>query len=192
MSKDKDSTAQATPAEIAAFLAAVDGAVPLRATARITHEPPKPTPRPRQRELDDAAVITESLHGPFEIDDLLAIGDADAFLRVGLPRKLLRDLRRGRWSIQNHTDLHGLNRHEAHEEVARFLAESQRTGKRCVRIVHGRGHGSPGREGILRQFVKSWLSRRKDVLAFCHAPSFDGGEGVLWVLLKSTPDGQRG
>ena len=192
MSKDKDSTAQATPAEIAAFLAAVDGAVPLRATARITHEPPKPTPRPRQRELDDAAVITESLHGPFEIDDLLAIGDADAFLRVGLPRKLLRDLRRGRWSIQNHTDLHGLNRHEAHEEVARFLAESQRTGKRCVRIVHGRGHGSPGREGVLRQFVKSWLSRRKDVLAFCHAPSFDGGEGVLWVLLKSTPDGQRG
>ena len=192
MSKDKDSTAQATPAEIAAFLAAVDGAVPLRATARITHEPPKPTPRPRQRELDDAAVITESLHGPFEIDDLLAIGDADAFLRVGLPRKLLRDLRRGRWSIQNHTDLHGLNRHEAHEEVARFLAESQRTGKRCVRIVHGRGHGSPGREGILRQFVNSWLSRRKDVLAFCHAPSFDGGEGVLWVLLKSTPDGQRG
>ena len=192
MSKDKDSTAEATPAEIAAFLAAVDGAVPLRATARITHEPPKPTPRPRQRELDDAAVITESLHGPFEIDDLLAIGDADAFLRVGLPRKLLRDLRRGRWSIQNHTDLHGLNRHEAHEEVARFLAESQRTGKRCVRIVHGRGHGSPGREGILRQFVKSWLSRRKDVLAFCHAPSFDGGEGVLWVLLKSMPDGQRG
>ena len=192
MSKDKDSTAQATPAEIAAFLAAVDGAVPLRATARITHEPPKPTPRPRQRELDDAAVMTESLHGPFEIDDLLAIGDADAFLRVGLPRKLLRDLRRGRWSIQNHTDLHGLNRHEAHEEVARFLAESQRTGKRCVRIVHGRGHGSPGREGILRQFVKSWLSRRKDVLAFCHAPSFDGGEGVLWVLLKSMPDGQRG
>ena len=192
MSKDKDSTAQATPAEIAAFLAAVDGAVPLRATARITHEPPKPTPRPRQRELDDAAVITESLHGPFEIDDLLAIGDADAFLRVGLPRKLLRDLRRGRWSIQNHTDLHGLNRHEAHEEVARFLAESQRTGKRCVRIVHGRGHGSPGREGVLRQFVKSWLSRRKDVLAFCHAPSFDGGEGVLWVLLKSMPDGQRG
>ena len=192
MSKEKNSTAQATPEEIAAFLAAVEGAVPLRTSARVTHEAPKPTPRPRQRELDDAAVITESLYGPFEIDDLLAIGDADAFLRSGLPRKLLRDLRRGRWAIQNHTDLHGLNRHEAHEEVARFLAESQREGKRCVRIVHGRGHGSPGREGILRQFVKSWLSRRKDILAFCHAPSFDGGEGVLWVLLKSAPDERQG
>ena len=69
--------------------------------------------------------------------------------------------------------------------MAIFLAESQSEGKRCLRIVHGRGHGSPGREGILRQLVKNWLTRRKDVLAFCHAPPNDGGEGALWVLLKS-------
>ena len=99
---------------------------------------------------------------------------------------MLRDLRRGRWAIRNHIDLHGLNRHEAHEEVSRFLAESVREGKRCVRIVHGRGLGSPGREGVLRLFVKSWLSRSKDVLAFCHAPANDGGEGALWVLLRSS------
>ena len=176
---------QPTPEELAAFYAAVDGAIPLRTPERVTFEAPKPSPRPRQRELDEAAAITESLYSPFEIDDLLAIGDADSFLRTGLSRTVLRDLRRGRWSIQNHTDLHGLNRHEAHEEVSRFLAESLSTGKRCIRIVHGRGYGSPGREGILRPLVKSWLSRRKDVLAFCHAPSCDGGEGALWVLLKA-------
>ena len=153
---------------------------------RITHERAKPSPHPRQRELDEAAAVVESLHGPLEIDDLLAIGEADIFLRPGLPRSVLRDLRRGRWAIRNHIDLHGLNRHEAHEEVSRFLAESVREGKRCVRIVHGRGLGSPGREGVLRQFVKSWLSRSKDVLAFCHAPANDGGEGALWVLLRSS------
>lgn len=177
---------QPSPEEIADFQAAVAGAQPLKAPARVTHERPKPTPRPRQRELDEAAVIGESLHGPLEIDDLLAIGEADAFLRPGLPRSVLRDLRRGRWTIQNHTDLHGLNRHEAHEEVSRFLAESMLAGKRCIRIVHGRGHGSPGREGVLRQFVKSWLSRSKDVLAFCHPPPSDGGEGALWILLRSS------
>lgn len=177
-----------TPEELATFRAAVDGVVPLRTPERIVFEPPKPKPRPRQRELDEAAAISESLHGPFEIDDLLAIGDTDSFLRPGLPRSVLRDLRRGRWSIQNHTDLHGLNRHEAHDEVGRFLAESLAAGKRCIRIVHGRGHGSPGREGILRHLVKGWLARRKEVLAFCHAPSCDGGEGALWVLLKA---GQR-
>ena len=176
---------QPTPEELAAFHAAVDGTVPLRAPARVSFVPPKPSPRPRQRELDEAAAIVASLHGPFEIEDLLAIGDTDSFLRTGLPRSVLRDLRRGRWSIQNHTDLHGLNRHEAHDEVSRFLAESLSAGKRCVRIVHGRGLGSPGREGILRQFVKSWLSRSKDVMAFCHAPSCDGGEGALWILPRA-------
>ena len=82
------------------------------------------------RDLNDGAVKADA-----EIDDLLAIGEADIFLRPGLPRSVLRDLRRGRWAIRNHIDLHGLNRHEAHEEVSRFLAESVREGKRCVRIV---------------------------------------------------------
>ena len=176
---------QPTPEDIAAFHGAVADATPLKAPARVLHERPKPSPRPRQRELDEAAVIVESLHGPFEIDDLLAIGDTDSFLRTGLPRNVLRDLRRGRWAIQHHTDLHGLNRHEAHEEVSRFLAESLITGKRCVRFVHGRGVGSTGREGVLLQFVKCWLSRSKDELAFCHAPPHDGGEGALWVLLRA-------
>ena len=39
--------------------------------------------------------------------------------------------------------------------------------------------------GVLRQLVKGWLSRSKDVLAFCHPPPNDGGEGALWILLRS-------
>jgi DNA-nicking Smr family endonuclease len=172
--------------DVAAFRSAVDGAMPLRKPDRISFAPLKPSPRPRQRELDEAAVIIESLHAPFETDDWLDIGDADSFLRPGLPRNVLRDLRRGRWSIQSHIDLHGMNRHEAHEAVALFLALAQRSEKRCLRIVHGRGHGSPDRQGVLRQLVKGWLSRRKDVLAFCHAPPRDGGDGVLWVLTRAS------
>ena len=173
------------PDDVAAFMAAVDGAEPLRVAERISFERPKPSARPRQRELDEAAAIAESLESPLDIDDLIAIGEADSFLRSGLPRTVLRDLRRGRWAIQRHLDLHGLNRHQAHDEVAIFLAAATAAGKRCVRIVHGRGHGSPGREGVLRQLVKGWLARRRDVLAFCHAPACDGGEGALWVLLKA-------
>ena len=171
--------------DVAAFLAAVDGATPLRKFDRVSIEPPRPSPRPRQRELDEAAVIGEMLHAPLGIDDWLDLGGADSFLRNGLPRTLLRDLRRGRWSIQDHVDLHGMNRHEAHAQVALFIAEALAAGKRCLRIVHGRGHGSPGREAILRQWVKVWLGRCQEVLAFCHAPPNDGGDGALWVLLKA-------
>lgn len=176
--------------DLAAFLAAVDGATPLPAGNRVVFEAAKPSPRPRQRERDEAAVLGELLHGPLAIDDWLDLGGADSYLRNGLPRSILRDLRRGRWSIQSHLDLHGLNRHEAHERVARFLAESLAAGRRCLRIVHGRGHGSPGREGILRQLVKGWLSRSRDVLAFCHPPACDGGDGALWVLLKTGGKGR--
>ena len=177
---------QPDPDDLAAFHAAVAGSTPLRAGDRIVLEPPKPKPRPRQREMDEAAAMAESLHGPLHIDDWLDLGDADSFLRPGLPRSVLRDLRSGRWVMQGHVDLHGMNRHEAHEQVNRLLAEALLAGKRCLRIVHGRGLGSPGREGILRQLVKSWLGRRKEVLAFCHAPPRDGGDGALWVLLKAS------
>lgn len=179
------------PDDVAVFRAAVVDARPLRPAGRVVFEPPKPSPRPRQRELDEAAAIAESLESPLSLDDLLLISEADAFLRSGLPRTVLRDLRRGRWAIQRHIDLHGCNRHEAHAQVTLFLADAQSAGKRCVRIVHGRGHGSPGREGVLRQLVKGWLARRRDVLAFCHAPACDGGEGALWVLLKSSTPQRR-
>lgn len=172
--------------DLAAFLAAVDGATPLRREGRVVFDPPKPSPRPRQREIDEAAVLGEALHAPLAVDDWLDLGGADSFLRPGLPRAILRDLRRGRWSIQDHLDLHGMNRHQAHAEVTAFLSDSLLAGKRCLRIVHGRGHGSPGREAILRRLVKSWLGRCRDVLAFCHAPPSDGGDGALWVLLKGS------
>lgn len=180
-----------SPEELAAFHAAVQGSVPLRAPDRVMFAPPKPAPRPRQREQDEAAAIIESLYAPLDVDDLLALGDTVSYLRPGMARSVLRDLRRGRWAIQNHTDLHGLNRHEAHVEISRFLAESHNAGKRCVRIVHGRGYGSPGREGILRPLVKSWLIRRQDILAFCQAPFYDGGEGVLWVLLQASSSSKK-
>ncbi|MBL8394504.1 MAG: Smr/MutS family protein [Candidatus Accumulibacter sp.] len=171
--------------DLAAFRAAVDGVIPLRKFDRVSLEAPKPSPRPRQRELDEAAVLVETLHGPLAVDDWLDLGGADSFLRCGVSRNVLRDLRRGRWSIQDHVDLHGMNRHEAHTRVALFVGKALSAGKRCLRIVHGRGHGSPGREAILRQLVKVWLGRHQDVLAFCHAPPSDGGDGALWVLLRA-------
>ncbi len=175
------------PEDLAAFHAAVGDATPLRSNQRFVFDPPKPSSRPRQRERDEAAAIAESLQAALDAEDWLDVSDTDSFLRPGLPRNVLRDLRRGRWSIQNHLDLHGLNRHEAHEQVALFLAEALTAGERCLRIVHGRGLGSPGREGVLRQLVKGWLARRKEVLAFCHAPPRDGGDGALWLLLSGKP-----
>lgn len=174
-----------TEEDRALFRAAVADVAPLEPPDRVHYEPPRPRPRPLQRLRDERAVLFESLHGPLSPEDWIATGEAASYLRQGLSFQTLRDLRRGRWVIQDHIDLHGCNREEAHQVVLHFLADCLHQGHRCVRIVHGRGHGSPGKEAVLKQLVKVWLMRRIEVMAFCHPPPNDGGEGALWVLLRS-------
>jgi DNA-nicking Smr family endonuclease len=67
------------------------------------------------------------------------------------------------------------------------LREAVRAGLRCIRIVHGKGHGSPGREPVLKAKVKSWLMQQDAVLAFTYARAADGGHGALIVLLRPGP-----
>jgi DNA-nicking Smr family endonuclease len=165
------------------FRAAVADAVPL-ASDRIHHEPPPPPAIPRSRELDEAMALAESLD-PELLDLQLEGGDQAAWARPGIARSVLRDLRRGRWVVQAQLDLHGLNREEARDQVAQFLAGCVAKERRCVRIVHGKGLRSPGREPVLKKLVLGWLAQKREVLAFCQARTVDGGAGAVIVLLAA-------
>ena len=167
----------------ALFRAAVADARPI-ATDRIHHEPPPPPPIPRQRERDERAALTESIADPDLLDLHLEGGDEAAWLQPGMSPNVLRDLRRGRWVVQVHLDLHGMNRDEARHHVRLFLAEALQHGQRCVRIVHGKGLGSPRREPVLKKLVQGWLSQRQEVLAFCQARPAEGGAGAVVALLR--------
>ena len=106
------------------------------------------------------------------------------FLRPGLPRDILRKLRRTHWVIQDHLDLHGMVGDEAALATAKFMAESKKRGLRCVRIVHGKGLRSVGREPVLKKRVRRLLMRRDDVLAFVEPRAVHGGSGAVVVLLQ--------
>jgi DNA-nicking Smr family endonuclease len=173
-----------TPDERALFRAEVADATPL-ATDRVHHEPPRPAAVPRQHRADEQAALHETLHGPIELEDRLDGGDEPAYLRPGLAQNILKDLRRGRWVIQAEIDLHGYTRDAARVALGAFLSECLGCGHRCIRVIHGKGLGSPGREGILRTLVRGWLARRDEVLAYCQARPHDGGDGALYVLLKA-------
>ncbi|MEP7302280.1 MAG: Smr/MutS family protein [Caldimonas sp.] len=166
------------------FAATVGAVVPLRRPAAAVPPRPRPAPRARQRERDDAAVLVEALSDGFDVESLLETDDSLSFRRRGVALDVVRKLRRGVWVLQGELDLHGLRRDEARERLAEFLRQSTRSGARCVRIVHGKGHGSPGREPVLKDKVKSWLVQRSEVLAFAHARAADGGNGALIVLLE--------
>jgi DNA-nicking Smr family endonuclease len=51
-------------------------------------------------------------------------------------------------------------------------------------VVHGKGHGSPGREPVLKAKVQRWLGQHGNVLAFAQASGPQGGAGALIVLLR--------
>lgn len=162
------------------------GVTPLKSGRRADVDGPRPAPEPIQRERDEHAALRESIETPLSLEDRLDTGDETTFLRPGLPRRVLGDLRRGRWVIQRELDLHGMTRDEARAALAAFLAACLADAHRCVRLIHGKGLGSPGRVGILKQLSRGWLAQREEILAFCEARPHDGGSGALLILLRAS------
>ena len=165
------------------FARSVGPVTPLRSAPRAELHTPKPGPVPRQRELDEQQVLRESLSDGVDAESLLDTDDSLSYRRNEVGPDVLRRLRRGVWVMQAQVDLHGLRRDEAREALVLFLAEATKQGWRCVRVVHGKGHGSPGRLPVLKAKVRHWLMQRQDVLAFIQARGPDGGAGALIVLL---------
>jgi DNA-nicking Smr family endonuclease len=153
---------------------------------RVHHAPDPVAPVAAQRQLDDERVLKESISDEFDATTLLETDEALSFRRPGVGIDVARKLRRGHWSIQSEIDLHGLRSDDAREALASFLRESMRQGVRCVRVVHGKGLGSPGKTPVLKGKVHSWLVQKDEVLAFVQARGDEGGAGAVVVLLKPT------
>ncbi len=145
--------------------------------------PSPPAPIPVQQQRDELAVMREAISDEFDVETLLDTDEALSFRRPGMGPDVVRKLRRGGWSIQGQVDLHGLRREEAREALAQFLKDAHKIGWRCVRVVHGKGLGSPGKTPVLKGKVQSWLIQKQEVLAFVQARPAEGGAGALVVLL---------
>ena len=146
-------------------------------------------PEPRQRQQDEAHALASSLSDELDLSSLLETDAELSFRRDGIGPDVLVRLRRGQWTIQRQLDLHGLRRDQARDALAGFIRRAERDGLRCVRVVHGKGNGSPGREPVLKDKVKRWLVQKNQVIAFTQASAADGGHGALLVLLASRRPG---
>jgi DNA-nicking Smr family endonuclease len=159
---------------------------PLRDHGRVRLAGAPPAPVAAQRRLDDERVLREAISDEFDASTLLEVDDALSFRRRGIGTDVTRKLRRGDWSIQAEIDLHGLRREAAREALSAFVRESHKQGLRCVRVVHGKGLGSPGKTPVLKGRVHSWLVQKTEVLAFVQARADEGGAGAVVVLLKAS------
>ncbi|TWG81113.1 DNA-nicking Smr family endonuclease [Cupriavidus gilardii J11] len=156
----------------------------LRDRNRVAPPARRPEPVPVQTQLDDQAVLKASLSDQFDVENLLETDDTLSFRRPGIGNDVIRKLRRGEWVPQDRIDLHGMRRDEAREALAEFLRRCVRRGVRCVRVIHGKGLGSPDKRPVLKGKVRSWLVQKEEVLAFVEARGAEGGSGALMVLLR--------
>jgi len=150
-------------ADAGAFRAAVRDVKPL------VQVPPakglvKPAPRARLRR--PAATAMENLDDMMPLIATTAADGAAAlsFHRAGVRVQVMRRLRRGLYPTED--------------------ARSRDSGRRCVRIIHGKGYRSGARGPVLKTAVDLWLRRHTDVMAFTSARAIDGGTGAVYVLLR--------
>lgn len=168
------------------FIRAAGKVQPMPDRRRVVLKKDPPPQKPMQYKLDEQAVLIEAISDEFDVGTLLDVDDNLSFRRPGIGMDVARKLRRGDWSIQRQIDLHGLRRDEAREKLSFFIREAFKQGIRCVRVVHGKGLGSPGKTPVLKSRVHSWLVQKNEVLAFVQAKPADGGGGALVVLLMGS------
>lgn len=165
------------------FRKAMEDVRPIKQEKRFAPDKKRPPVRPRQQEIDDQQVLQDMMSDPYDLSEL-ETGDELLFCRHGVQQKTFKKLRRGDYAQEAELDLHGKTVDEARSEIARFLPECQQYGIRCIRVIHGKGHGSFNKQPVLKTHVNHWLRQRDEVLAFCSARPADGGTGALYVLLK--------
>ncbi|MFT3791636.1 MAG: Smr/MutS family protein [Rudaea sp.] len=145
---------------------------------------PKPSPEPVQSRLDEARVPGELIDSVID-PALIEVGEELSYLKDGHSPLLLRKLKRGQFSVADEIDLHQMTQAVAREAIARFLAESRRERRLCVKIIHGKGLRSRNEGPVLKRLVDGLLRRRADVLAFASAKANQGGTGAVIVLLAN-------
>jgi DNA-nicking Smr family endonuclease len=149
------------------------------------HNRPPVEIQAQDEEQDALRALEEFIReGNVEIEDTAEYIEGSVHPRG---RLYLDDLRSGRFSVQAHLDLHGLNLEGARFVLEEFLLESVRAGFSCVRVIHGRGRHSHKHHPVLKENIQRWLCSRRmsrHVIAYTSARRCDGGGGAVYVLLR--------
>jgi DNA-nicking Smr family endonuclease len=113
--------------------------------------------------------------------------------RPGPPEDLSgqRRIRRGQAEIDARLDLHGHTQDTAHRELAEFIVRQHGKGARCLLVITGKGRQGPG---VLRARLAHWIADpdlRPMIAGFAAAHARHGGEGAVYIFLKSPVRAKR-
>ncbi len=136
-----------------------------------------------QKNISKQTTYNKTTNDLTNIEDV-EINDKLYFRGNGIQKKIMRKLCRGQLPIESELDLHGMTVNVAKQELNNFLSHCQLKNCRYVRIIHGKGNSSENNIPVLKNKLNNWLQHYDSILAFCSAPSFDGGTGALYAIIK--------
>ena len=166
------------------FMQAMSGVKPIKDKnlADKTRQVNKPDATTLAKRASAQGGEDDNAHQLSDMQALLNPVSGDAYLsykQATLQNKVFNQLKQGKIRWFNAVDLHGSTIEEAREAVSQLIRQAQASNETCVKIIHGKGTDS-----ILKTCVNGWLRQMPEVLAFCSAPSDQGGNGAVLVLIK--------
>lgn len=165
------------------FQSAMADVTPLTHDRVTRHKKPPPI---RARKQPVAREIRDTLSDDFIPD----CGEFLEFMRPGVQKSRLKQIRNGKFPVEDRIDLHGLKRDPARLQLLHFIQNAQLSGFKIVCVVHGKGYHSEDGRPVLKAMVNKWLQNIPEVLAFTTALPRDGGTGAVYVLVKRPAEGE--
>lgn len=143
----------------------------------------------KKRPSDTTARFNYVLHDELDTTFMSNVSELESetpvlFCHSGVSHKQLRQLKRGKMIVDACLDVHGLTSVQASSKLLLFLKKASYLNWRCVHIIHGKAKNKDNAPPVLKNLANNMLKAHKKVLAYCSAPSKNGGTGALYVLLK--------
>lgn len=186
-SSDRHAPPALTDDDVALFRRVVESVTPSGGDDRV-QLPPVPAATQAQLELRRQHAMGRPVKPAPTVSDQYTSAqleqDSTSHLSPRHGPDLIKGLRRGRWTAHASLDLHGSTLDDARERLDRFIRSCRDHEIRCVRVVHGKGHGSQGGDPVLKETVRRWLSQIETVQAWVECDEANGGAGAVMALLE--------
>ncbi len=163
------------------FRQAMGNVKPLKNNPKIFFKEPPPIIKPKPK-------VHHHIPEPIHIQnkyELVGSEEIIFFMRNGISKKTLLDLKNARERYQAVLDLHGLFPNDAATHLTKFINNQYIKGSKIILIIHGKS-GKDHAPPVIKNLVHSYLQQIPEVLAYHSAKPKDGGTGAVYVLLKNS------
>lgn len=114
--------------------------------------------------------------------------DPVSYRQDGIQDGVFKNLRMGKYAIENKLNLTQLRVEEARTYLVEQIEKSFKRGMRVILLQHGMGLKSTPKPAKLKSFLNMWLPCMPQVIAFHSAHQSHGGLSACYVLLKKNPE----